>query len=124
MSNPATSASGGSGEFYNNDGEYHTYRFSVTSDNRIFVYRDGLAVDTMRIADLAMQPEFAVSDGDYVENLLRNGSFEVEWNYSNSLVRKIDGWNVYPLDQSNSDQSIVPLQIINEQDYTTHAITM
>ncbi len=126
FTNPATSVAGGSGAFYNDDNEYHTYRYSVTSDKRIFVYRDGLAIDTVRVADLALQPEFAVSDGVESENLLRNGNFEGEWRArkSDNLVDRIEGWNVYPLDQYNSTQEIAPLEISNAQDFNNHVLKM
>ncbi|MBO4612025.1 MAG: sugar-binding protein, partial [Bacteroidaceae bacterium] len=41
ISNPANG-----GTFYNTDGQYHTYRYAVTADRRVFVYRDGMPVDT------------------------------------------------------------------------------
>ncbi|MBR6947527.1 MAG: hypothetical protein IKH53_06190, partial [Muribaculaceae bacterium] len=76
ISNPANG-----GTFYNDDGEYHTYRYAVTPDERIFVYRDGMPVDTMRLADLALQPEWSTSNGEVEPNLIRNGDFEGEWDF-------------------------------------------
>ena len=49
ISNPATAGKeGGQGKFYNNDGEAHTYRIAVTPDNRAFIYRDGMPIDSVR----------------------------------------------------------------------------
>ena len=50
---------GGKGKFYNNDGQAHIYRFAITPDNRAFIYRDGIPVDSVRIIDYAPQPNFA-----------------------------------------------------------------
>ena len=79
ISNPANG-----GTFYNTDGLYHTYRYAVTSDKRVFVYRDGLAVDTFRVADLALQPDWSVETGKALRNLLKNSDFEGEWDFSKS----------------------------------------
>lgn len=57
INNPATNGkTGGKGKFYNNDGQAHTYRFAITPDNRAFIYRDGIPVDSVRIMDYAPQP--------------------------------------------------------------------
>lgn len=99
ISNPANG-----GTFYNTDGLYHTYCYAVTPDRRIFVYRDGLPVDTFRVADLALQPEWSGEKGDFEANLLRNGDFEGEWDFSESqnITKYIEGLDVYPYDQYNS----------------------
>ena len=121
ISNPANG-----GTFYNTDGLYHTYRYAVTSDKRIFVYRDGLPVDTFRVADLAMQPEWCVENGRAFRNLLKNPDFEGEWNFSKSrnIVTRIEGWDVYPFDQYNSTQDIEAEERNNEVDMNNHVLSM
>ena len=121
ISNPANG-----GTFYNTDGLYHTYRYAVTSDKRIFVYRDGLPVDTFRVADLAMQPEWSVENGRAFRNLLKNPDFEGEWNFSKSrnIVTRIEGWDVYPFDQYNSTQDIEAEERNNEVDMNNHVLSM
>ena len=121
ISNPANG-----GTFYNTDGLYHTYRYAVTPDKRVFVYRDGLAVDTFRVADLAMQPEWAVENGDIKENLIKNPGFEGEWNFSKSrnIVTRIEGWDVYPYDQYNSTQDIEAEERNNDVDMNNHVLSM
>ncbi len=121
ISNPANG-----GTFYNTDGLYHTYRYAVTPDKRVFVYRDGLAVDTFRVADLAMQPEWAVENGDMKENLIKNPGFEGEWNFSKSrnIVTRIEGWDVYPFDQYNSTQDIEAEERNNDVDMNNHVLSM
>ena len=120
ISNPATHG----GDFYNNDGEFHVYRYAVTPDKRVFIYRDGLAVDTVRMADLGAQADWTVETGDYAENLVKNPGFEGEWNWSASrnIVTDIEGWNVSPFDQYNSTQNIANCEIDNVQDYDNHAL--
>ena len=120
ISNPATHG----GSFYNDDDEYHVYRYAVTPDKRVFIYRDGLAVDTVRMADLGTQADWTVETGDYAENLVKNPGFEGEWNWSASrnIVTDIEGWNVSPFDQYNSTQNIANCEIDNVQDYDNHAL--
>ena len=120
ISNPATHG----GSFYNDDDEYHVYRYAVTPDKRVFIYRDGLAVDTVRMADLGAQADWTVETGDYAENLVKNPGFEGEWNWSASrnIVTDIEGWNVSPFDQYNSTQNIANCEIDNVQDYDNHAL--
>ena len=121
ISNPANG-----GTFYNTDGLYHTYRYAVTADKRVFVYRDGLAVDTFRVADLALQPDWSVENGKAYRNLLKNGDFEGEWNFSKShnIVTRIEGWDVYPYDQYNSTQEIVNEERSNEIDQDNHVLAL
>ena len=113
-----------SGSFYNDDEEYHTYRYAVTPDKRVFIYRDGLAIDTVRMADLGGQADWTDETGDYVENLVKNPGFEGEWDWSASrnIVTNIEGWNVSPFDQYNSTQTIANCEIDNVQDYDNHAL--
>ena len=121
ISNPANG-----GTFYNTDGQYHTYRYAVTKDRRVFVYRDGLPVDTFRVADLALQPEWS-TESDYVsKNLLKNGNFEGEWDFSESqnITKFIEGWDVYPYDQYNSYQDIVSEERSNEIDQNNHVLSI
>ena len=121
ISNPANG-----GTFYNTDGLYHTYRYAVTKDRRVFVYRDGLPVDTFRVADLALQPEWSSTDGPISKNLLKNGDFEGEWNFSQSqnITKFIEGWDVYPYDQYNSYQNISSEERSNEVDQNNHVLSM
>ncbi|MGM9710027.1 MAG: carbohydrate binding domain-containing protein [Prevotella sp.] len=121
ISNPANG-----GTFYNTDGQYHTYRYAVTPDKRVFVYRDGLAVDTFRVADLALQPEWSVENGDMKENLIKNPGFEGEWDFSKSrnIVTRIEGWDVYPYDQYNSTQEIVAEERSNDVDQNNHVLSV
>ena len=121
ISNPANG-----GTFYNTDGEYHTYRYAVTADRRVFVYRDGLPVDTFRVADLALQPEWSETNGEIERNLIKNGDFEGEWNFSSSqnITKYIEGWDVYPYDQYNSYQNINSEERSNEVDQNNHVLSM
>ena len=119
ISNPANG-----GTFYNDDGLYHTYRYAVTPDERIFVYRDGMPVDTMRVADLALQPEWSTANGEVSPNLIRNGDFEGEWDFSErqNITKFIEGWDVYPYDQYNSYQDIKSDERSNDVDQNNHAL--
>ena len=121
ISNPANG-----GTFYNTDGQYHTYRYAVTGDRRVFVYRDGMAVDTFRVADLALQPEWSEKSGDIERNLIKNGDFEGEWDFSKSqnITKYIEGWDVYPYDQYNSYQDISSEERSNEVDQNNHVLSM
>ena len=121
LSNPANG-----GTFYNTDGQFHTYRYAVTPDRRIFVYRDGMPVDTFRVADLALQPEWCEESGDIVPNLIRNGDFEGEYNFSESqnITKYIEGWDVYPYDQYNSYQDIDREERSNEVDQNNHVLSI
>ncbi len=121
ISNPANG-----GTFYNTDGLYHTYRYAVTPDKRVFVYRDGMAVDTLRIADLALQPQWSVENGEMSENLIKNGDFEGEHNFSKSrnITTRIEGWDVYPYDQYNSTQDIEAEERSNEVDQNNHVLSL
>lgn len=121
LANPANG-----GTFYNTDGLYHTYRYAVTPDKRVFVYRDGLAIDTLRIDDLALQSEWSVETGNPVRNMIKNGDFEGEHNYSESrhITYRIEGWDVYPYDQYNSTQDIESEERSNEVDQNNHVLAM
>lgn len=121
IANPANG-----GTFYNTDGLYHTYRYAVTSDNRVFIYRDGLAIDTIRTADFALQPEWTVENGRASKNLLKNSGFEGEWNFNakRNIVDRIEGWDVYPYDQYNSTQQIVAEERSNDVDQDNHVLSI
>ena len=121
LSNPANG-----GTFYNTDGQFHTYRYAVTPDRRIFVYRDGMPVDTFRVADLALQPEWSENNGDIAPNLIKNGDFEGEYNFSESqnITKFIEGWDVYPYDQYNSYQDIDREERSNEVDQNNHVLSI
>ena len=121
LSNPANG-----GTFYNTDGLFHTYRYAVTPDRRVFVYRDGLPIDTFRVADLALQPEWCEQDGPVRKNLLKNGDFEGEYNFSEAqnITKFIEGWDVYPYDQYNSYQDIEREERSNEVDQNNHVLSI
>lgn len=123
IANPVTSGKeGGTGKFYNNDGKAHTYRFAITSDNRAFIYRDGIPIDSIRIIDYAPQPNFATGIGQAKENLLKNPDFEGEFdiNPETKLVTDVEGWDVVIGDRWNSEQYIKPEELDNNQDLNNH----
>jgi hypothetical protein len=121
LSNPSNG-----GTFYNTDGEYHTYRYAVTPDERVIVYRDGITIDSMRVADLAPQADWSYENGPVVKNLLKNPGFEGEYDYSGSrsIVTRIEGWDVYPYDQYNSYQDIVSDERNNAANQNNHAVKL
>ena len=120
--NATNGKAGGKGKFYNNDGQAHIYRFAITPDNRAFIYRDGIPVDSVRIIDYAPQPNFAEKVGKPVENLLKNPNFEGEFdiNPETKLVSRVEGWDVVISDRWNSEQQILPEEIDNNQDLDNH----
>lgn len=124
--NPLRDATGGKKKFYNNDGKFHTYRYAVTSDRRVFVYRDGVQVATLRADDYGHQADWAVKNGEVVENLLKNGNFEGEWNQrsSDSLVNRVEGWIVDPIDQYNCKYEVPNFEINNELDHYNHVMKL
>ena len=124
--NPATAFDGGLQHFYNNDGKYHTYRFSVTSDQRIFVYRDGLQIAILRASDYANQASWTVENGDMVENLLKNPDFEGEYDYraSDSLIVRVEGWQLDPIDQYNCLYTVPNYEINNDLDFNNHVMSL
>jgi hypothetical protein len=126
ISNPVNSIDAGLGKFYNDDHRSHVYRYAVTPDNRIFIYRDGLPIDTVRAIDYGTQPDFATETGDPVENLLKNPGFEGEFEtfYDNHVAEKIEGWDVLIGDRYNSQQFIKPQEINNEQDFNNHILSI
>ncbi|MGB3108237.1 hypothetical protein [Sphingobacterium siyangense] len=127
LSNRSTQFEGGLGKFYNTDDKFHVYRYAVAPDNRIFVYRDGLAIDTVRALDLGPQENFASGIGEPVENLLKNPGFEGEFDVvsaTDKIATKIEGWDVVVGDRWNSQQFIIPAEIDNEQDFTNHVLKM
>src|SRR5574344_773869 len=114
------------GTFYNTDGQYHTYRYAVTPDKRVFVYRDGMSIDTLRTSDFGYADGFTNENGDVSENLIKNGDFEGEWNKRSvdGLTYRIEGWDVSPLDQYNSTQEISSEERRNEVDQNNHVLEM
>lgn len=124
FSNPVTSVDGGLGKFYNNDGRSHVYRYAVTPDNVLFIYRDGLAIDTIRAIDYGLQPDFATETGDPVENLLKNPGFEGSFELRGKIARAIEGWSILIGDIYNSEQYIQRQEITNEQDCDNHVLQM
>ncbi|MDE6134904.1 MAG: hypothetical protein K2F79_04955, partial [Muribaculaceae bacterium] len=125
IENPLNDKDGGKKSFYNKDGKFHTYRFAVTSDKRMFVYRDGVQVATLRTGDYGEQADWAVENGDVVENLLKNGNFEGEWNTrADSLVNRVEGWFVDPIDRYNCTYEVPNYEINNDLDYTNHVMKL
>lgn len=124
--NPFTTGTSGGGTIYNTDGKFHTYRFAVTPDRRVFVYRDGLLIDEARSDDFAHSPDWVSEPGELQENLLKNPDFEGEWEkrVSDKLTHRIEGWDVGALDQYNSYQEIENMEIDNERDYTNHVLSL
>lgn len=123
INNPNTKGkAGGKGKFYNNDGQAHTYRFAITPDNRAFIYRDGIPVDSVRIMDYAPQPNFAGEANKPIENLLKNPNFEGEFDVDSEtkLANRIEGWDIVISDRWNSEQQILPEEIDNRQDLDNH----
>lgn len=124
--NPITSVPGGSGKFYNNDGRFHVYRYAVTPDKRVFIYRDGYPIDTVRAADYGPQPNFAGGIGDPKRNLLKNSGFEGEFDTSSidQIATAIAGWHIAIGDIWNSRQFIVHEQINYKQDFNNQILRM
>lgn len=123
FSNPSTQGKpGGTGRFYNNDGKSHTYRVAVTPDNLAFIYRDGIAIDTLNVAMISPQPEFGAVIADMQENLLRNGDFEGGYTASGTdkLVTRLDGWDVVIGDRWNSEQYIENQEMSSDIDNDNH----
>ncbi|MDE6196794.1 MAG: hypothetical protein K2F91_02880, partial [Muribaculaceae bacterium] len=125
FSNPATAVAGGKQTFYNRDGKFHTYRFAVTPDNRVFAYRDGVQVAILRADDYGHQAEWAIADAGMSENLLKNGNFEGEWNTrADSLVNKIQGWIVDPIDRYNCTYEVPNYEINRELDHFNQVLKL
>lgn len=123
IANPTTSKrAGGSGKFYDNEREFYTYRFAVTPDHRAFIYRDGMPIDTIRLADFGPQPNFANGRGEMVDNLLKNPDFEGEYEIDpgSKLASHIEGWDIVINDRWNSEQQILPQEINKELDVDNH----
>lgn len=123
FSNPLTQGKpGGTGKFYNNDGKSHTYRIAVTPDNLAFVYRDGIAVDTINVGALSPQPGFAAGIGEMTENLLKNGDFEMGYTCipNETIVKRMDGWDIVIGDRWNSEQFIDNQEMSADIDNDNH----
>lgn len=127
FSNPQTSAEGGLSKFYNEDGRYHTYRYAVTADNSMFIYRDGSLVKITRPADYGLSANLAGEPGEVVENLLKNANFEGQFDYTEEdgpLVKGIEGWDIVIGDKYNSEQFIVRQEIDNVLDMDNHILRL
>lgn len=121
--NPATSVESGLRKFYNNDGRSHTYRFAVTPDNHIFIYRDGFLIDTVRAGDYGPQEDFASGNGDTADNLLKNPNFEGACDRgSEEVARAIEGWDIGSFDIYNARAYIVNQEIDNQQDFNNQVL--
>lgn len=103
ISNPYKDTEGGNKNFYNNDGKYHTYRYAVTPERRIFVYRDGLFIDQFMADSYTVDPDTEMENGEYSENLLVNGDFQSEFirSGSDSILSKMHGWQFQNSDRWN-----------------------
>ena len=124
--NPANTADGGNASFYNADGKYHTYRFAVSSDKRVYAYRDGIEVAVLRAGDYGNQADWAIENGDVVENLLKNPGFEGEFDFraSDSLLNKVEGWIVDPIDQYNCTYEVINKEVNRELDQYNHVMKL
>jgi hypothetical protein len=112
FSNPASL----NGVFYPDD-EFHTYRYAVTPDNRLFFYYDGGLVDIVRLQDFGLQKHMIEGEGDFEENLLVNGDFEGEYSFIKSdpgseILGSIEGWAIGANDRWNSEQYIMKQEIL------------
>ncbi len=126
FSNPANTADGGNASFYNADGKYHTYRFAVSSDKRVYAYRDGIEVAVLRTQDYGNQADWAIENGDIVENLLKNPGFEGEFNFraSDSLLNKVEGWILDPIDRYNCTYEVINKEINKDLDNYNHVMKL
>jgi hypothetical protein len=120
FSNPASL----NGVFYPDD-EFHTYRYAVTPDNRLFFYYDGGLVDIVRLQDFGLQKHMIEGEGDFEENLLVNGDFEGEYSFIKSdpgseILGSIEGWAIGANDRWNSEQYIMKQEILGVSDFNNH----
>ena len=67
-----------------------------------------------------------MANGEVSENLLKNGNFEGEWNMraTDSLVNKIEGWIVDPIDRYNCTYEVPNLEVNNELDFNNHVLKL
>ena len=126
LADKSAQAQGGSGVFYPDD-EFHTYRYAVTPDNRVHIYRDGVLVDQLRTKDLGLQPTFLEGEANAEENLLVNGNFEGEYEYiaadpASKILGSLEGWNIAANDRYNSEQFVDKQEIAGVSDFTNHTL--
>lgn len=116
----------------NSDG-VHTYRYAVTPDNHVFIYRDGVPMDTLRVNDYALPAGFASGNGDQSNNLLKNAGFEES--YSNYVmaddpakevyVGYIEGWTIMdPTDGWNARSYVENMKISDDYGETNHVASL
>ena len=87
----------------------------------MFVYLDGMPVDTLRAEDFGNQPDWAVENGSVEDNLLKNPGFEKEHGDTISgSYREVEGWQLSPFDQYNCSYFVVNQEINNELDKDNH----
>ncbi|KAA6301816.1 MAG: hypothetical protein EZS26_001979 [Candidatus Ordinivivax streblomastigis] len=104
---------------YYPDEEYHTYRYTVTPDKLVRIYRDNNEVAILRTQDFGKQVDFQDgSTDDYVENLLVNGDFEGEselakeqGDSNGKVLGSLEGWAIGANDVWNARQYIVKQEI-------------
>ncbi|MCD7973641.1 MAG: T9SS type A sorting domain-containing protein [Candidatus Azobacteroides sp.] len=120
FSNETKSEENGGLEKFVDDGEFHTYRYAVASDNRVFVYRDGELVANYHLQDIALQPDFIDDslEGSYEENLLHNGEFDEgyisRWTGGESdmpVANYVPFWNMDATDRWQAEQYIRKAEI-------------
>lgn len=98
------------------DKDAHTYRYAVTPDRRVFVYRDGAPADTMLIDDYANPAGLEYTAAERKDNLLHNPGFEgASHTYvmnddpdADVFCNYIQGWTI--LDGSNGWNSKTYIQ--------------
>lgn len=108
----------------------YTYRYAVTSDNQVFIYRNGIPMDTVRLQDYTLPDSYAVADGEYTYNLLNNPGFEGKYTTyvmpddpdKGEFVNYIEGWQIYPVDGWNARQFIGNCEIDETYDEDNHAL--
>ncbi len=89
----------------------------VTFDKRIFAYRDGIQVATLRASDYGNQAEWAVETVKSLKNLLKNSNFEGEYMYVRQPCKPCRRWIVDPIDRRyNCTYDVANLEIDNELD--------
>lgn len=102
-------------EFNNKENKYYVYRYAVAPDGHVFIYRDGICIDTLRVGEFHL-PDLISEPGEPVENLISNGDFEGEYNMHQqnaSYTAFLENWFVVNWDQYNNSQNIVNGQPIS-----------
>ena len=82
-------------------------------------------MDTVRLHDYGLQPDFATGNGELKENLLKNPGFEGEFEVfgiknAEEVAKSIEGWYIDIHDYWCSQQFILPEEIDNTVDVDNH----